>query len=266
MAMTRSLRANSAPTICAAEGGFSGFSAPLARRTRDASQGRRLLALAAMCVSDVLDCQPVVDTITADGGEAIAQICDITDNAALAQSVAGAEAAFGPIEILITNAALFAELRRRPFEEIDEDDWDRVMRVNVRGTFQTIKAVVPSLRRGGRGKIINISSGTVLAGAPQFLHYVTSKGAIMAMTRSLSRELGADNICVNSIAAGLTISDGLHDHPDYDQALEINRNLRIFQRDMMPNDLIGTVLYLASPDSDFITGQMINVDGGRSHY
>ena len=225
-----------------------------------AAEGARLV------VSDVLDCQPVVDTITADGGEAIAQICDITDNAALAQSVAGAEAAFGPIEILITNAALFAELRRRPFEEIDEDEWDRVMRVNVRGTFQTIKAVVPSLRRGGRGKIINISSGTVLAGAPQFLHYVTSKGAIMAMTRSLSRELGADNICVNSIAAGLTISDGLHDHPDYDQALEMNRNLRIFQRDMMPNDLIGTVLYLASPDSDFITGQMINVDGGRSHY
>jgi NAD(P)-dependent dehydrogenase (short-subunit alcohol dehydrogenase family) len=225
-----------------------------------AAEGARLV------VSDVIDCRPVVDAITAGGGEAIAQICDVTDNTALARSVAGAEAAFGPIEILIPNAALFVALRRRPFEEIDEDEWDTVMRVNVRGTFQTIKAVVPSMRRCGRGKIINVSSGTVLAGAPQFLHYVTSKGAIMAMTRSLSRELGADNICVNSIAPGLTESEGLADHPDYDQAREMNRNLRIFQRDMVPDDLIGTVLYLASPDSDFITGQMINVDGGRSHY
>ena len=225
-----------------------------------AAEGARVV------VSDVLDCQPVVDAITQSGGEAIAQICDVTENSALTGSVAGAEAAFGPIEILVTNAALFAELRRRPFENIDEDEWDRVMRVNVRGTFQTIKAVVPSMRRAGRGKIINISSGTVLAGVPQFLHYVTSKGAIMAMTRSLSRELGADNICVNSIAPGLTVSDGLHGHPDYDEALEMNRNTRIFQRDMLPDDLIGTVLYLASPDSDFLTGQMINIDGGRTHY
>lgn len=225
-----------------------------------AAEGARVV------VSDVLDCQPVVDAITAVGGEAIAQICDVTDNAALAAMVAAGEAAFGPVEILVNNAALFVALRRRPFEEIDEEEWDRVMRVNVRGTFQTIKAALPSMRRCGRGKIINISSGTVLVGAPQFLHYVTSKGAIMAMTRSLSRELGDDNICVNSIAPGLTESEGLFDHPDYEQARESNRNLRVFQRDMVPSDLIGVLLFLASPDSDFMTGQMVNVDGGRANY
>lgn len=225
-----------------------------------AAEGARLV------VSDVIDCQPVVDAITAAGGEAIAQICDVTDNDALNASVAGAEDAFGPIEILITNAALFVALRRRRFEEIDEEEWDRVMRINVRGTFQTIKAVVPSMRKCGRGKIINISSGTVLAGAPQFLHYVTSKGAIMAMSRSLSRELGGDNICVNTIAPGLTESEGLADHPDYDEARAGSVSQRAFKRDMVPDDLTGTVLYLASLDSDFLTGQMINVDGGRSHY
>ncbi len=225
-----------------------------------AAEGARVV------VSDVVDCQPVADAITAAGGEAIAQICDVTDNDALTQSVVGAEAAFGPIEILVNNAGLFVALRRQPFEDIDEDEWDRVMRVNVRGTFQATKAVVPSMRRAGRGKVINISSGTVLAGVPFFLHYVTSKGAVMAMTRSLSRELGGDNICVNSIAAGLTESEGLQDHPDYEQAREMNRNMRAFQRDMLPDDLVGTVLFLASPDSDFLTGQMINVDGGRSNY
>ena len=134
------------------------------------------------------------------------------------------------------------------------------------GAFLAIKAVVPSMRKCGRGKIINISSGTVLAGAPQFLHYVTSKGAIMAMSRSLSRELGGDNICVNTIAPGLTESEGLADHPDYDEARAGSVSQRAFKRDMVPDDLTGTVLYLASPDSDFLTGQMINVDGGRSHY
>lgn len=225
-----------------------------------AAEGARVV------VSDVIDCQPVVDAITAAGGEAIAQICDVTDNAALEAMVAATEAAFGPAEILVNNAALFVALRRRSFEQIDDDEWDRVMRVNVRGTFQTTKAVVPSMRRGGRGKIINISSGTVFVGAPGFLHYVTSKGAIMAMTRSLSRELGDDNICVNSIAPGLTESEGLFDHPDYEKARESNRSLRVFQRDMVPSDLIGVLLFLASSDSDFMTGQMVNVDGGRANY
>ena len=225
-----------------------------------AAEGARVV------VSDVLDCQPVVDAIGAAGGEAIAQICDVTDNATLAEMVAATEAAFGPAEILVNNATLFVALRRRRFEEIDEDEWDAVMRVNVRGTFQATKAVVPSMRRCGRGKIINISSGTVLAGAPQFLHYVSSKGAVMAVTRSLSRELGADNICVNTIAPGLTESEGLEDHPDYDEARAGSVALRVFQRDMVPDDLIGTVLFLAHPDSDFLTGQMINVDGGRTHY
>ena len=239
-------------------GAAQGLGAVYARAM--AAEGARVV------LSDILDCQPVVKSIIKNGGEALSQVCDVTDNVALKSLVEMSESEYGPIEILVNNAALFVELRRKQFEKIEEDEWDKVMRVNVRGTFQATKAVVPSMRRCGRGKIINISSGTILGGVPHFLHYVTSKGAIMAMTRSLSRELGDDNICVNAIAPGLTESEGLYDHPDYKNVREWNRSLRIFQRDMQPEDLIGALLFLASPDSDFMTGQMINIDGGRIHY
>ena len=225
-----------------------------------ANEGARVV------LSDILDCQPIVESIIENGGDAISQVCDVTDNTALYNLVKRSESEYGPIEILVNNAALFTDLRRKGFEKIKEDEWDKVMLVNVRGTFQATKAVVPSMRRCGRGKIINISSGTILGGVSHFLHYVTSKGAIMAMTRSLSRELGDDNICVNTIAPGLTESEGLYNHPDYKDVREWNRSLRVFQRDMLPEDLIGALLFLACPDSDFITGQMINIDGGRLHY
>ena len=218
---------------------------------------------AKVVVSDIADPAGVVDEITGAGGEAIGAIADVTDDGSLAELVAAAESAFGPIEILVNNAALFAALRFTPIMEMSNEAWDRVMTVNVRGTLQTTKAVVPSMLRNGRGKIINISSGTFYYGGPGISHYVCSKGAVIAFTRSASREFGDKNILVNCIAPGLTISEGVENHPDLHVARAPSVQARAIKREMLPDDLVGMLLFLASEDSDFITGQTFNVDGGR---
>ena len=218
---------------------------------------------ARVVVSDIADPSRAVEEIKSAGGEAIGNIADITDDGALAGLVEAAEAAFGPIEILVNNAALFAELRLTPIMQMSNEEWDRVMRINVRGTFQTTKAVVPSMLRNGRGKIVNISSGTFYYGGPGLAHYVCSKGAIIAFTRSASREFGDKNILVNCIAPGLTESEGVRNHPDLHVARAPTVQTRAIKRDMVPEDLIGMLLFLASEDSDFVTGQTFNVDGGK---
>ncbi len=222
-----------------------------------AAEGARVV------VSDIADPSRAVDEIKSAGGEAIANVADVTDDAALAALVEAAESAFGPIEILVNNAALFAELRFTPIMKMSNEEWDRVMKVNVRGTLQTTKAVVPSMLRNGRGKIVNISSGTFYYGGPGLAHYVCSKGAIIAFTRSASREFGDQNIMVNSIAPGLTVTEGVDNHPDLHVARAPTVQSRAIKRDMLPEDLIGMLLFLASEDSDFVTGQTFNVDGGR---
>ena len=171
-----------------------------------ASQGAKVV------VADVADTSAVVAEITASGGIAIGCTADVTSNDSLNALVEKTEAEFGPIEILINNAAIFASLELKPFSQITEDEWDLVMRVNVRGPFQCAKAMVPSMRKNGRGKIINIASGTFLRGAPMFCHYVSSKGAIVGQTRALAAELGADNVLVNCILVGLTESEGVKEH------------------------------------------------------
>lgn len=221
---------------------------------------------AKVIVSDVADTSEVVERIKAAGGSAIGCKADVTDNDSLEAMVADAESAFGPIEILINNAAIFATLTLKPFTQISEDEWDTLMRVNVRGPFQATKAVVPSMRKNGRGKIINISSGTFLRGAPMFCHYVTSKGAIVGQTRALAAELGADNIYVNCILVGLTESEGVKQHKQMSKITGPTLQARVLKRAMLPEDLLGTVYHLASEDSDFITGQSINVDGGALNY
>lgn len=218
---------------------------------------------AKIVVSDIADCARVAGDITGNGGQAIAITADVTDDSSLAALVDKTETEFGPVEILVNNAALFAELRLTPFMQISNEDWDRVMAVNVRGTFQTTKAVVPSMIKNGRGKIINISSGTFYYGGPGLAHYVSSKGAIIGFTRSASRELGDKNIFVNCIAPGLTESEGVREHPDLDVARAPTIQSRTIKRDMLPEDLIGSLLFLASEDSDFLTGQTLNVDGGK---
>ena len=217
-------------------------------------------------VADVADTSSVVEHIRSMGQKAIGFNVDVTDNESLNAMVSQTEDEFGPIEILINNAAIFAGLTLKPFTEISEDEWDLVMRVNVRGPFQCAKAIVPSMRKNGRGKIINIASGTFLRGAPMFCHYVSSKGAVVGQTRALAAELGADNILVNCILVGLTESEGVKHHKQLGVAKNPTLAARVIKREMVPEDLLGTVYYLASEDSDFITGQCINVDGGAINY
>ncbi|MGB5997065.1 MAG: SDR family NAD(P)-dependent oxidoreductase [Marinomonas sp.] len=213
------------------------------------------------------DCSQLVSEIRAAGGKAISCQVDVTDNASLQAMVEQTEAEFGPIEILVNNAALFSALTLKPFTEIDEDEWDQVMRVNVRGPFQATKAVLPSMRLNGRGKIINISSGTFLRGAPMFCHYVSSKGAVVGQTRAIATEVGKDNIQVNCIVVGLTESEGVVNHKQLlGAAKEGTLAARIIKRAMVPDDLLGTLYFLSSEDSDFMTGQCVNVDGGALNH
>jgi NAD(P)-dependent dehydrogenase (short-subunit alcohol dehydrogenase family) len=221
---------------------------------------------AKIVIADVIDGNGgVVDEIRAAGGEAVSIKTDVSSEAAVQALVAETLRLYGKIDILVNNAAMFANLPIKHFTEIDGAEWDKVMAVNVRGPFECAKAVVPAMRANGYGKIINIASGTVFKGTPGYLHYVTSKGAIVAMTRVMARELGADNICVNALAPGLTTSEGVINNPSYtDESLAVNASSRAFKRLQQPEDLVGAIVFLASHDSDFMTGQTMLVDGGSA--
>jgi len=192
-------------------------------------------------------------------------ITDVTSEAAVTTLVATTMERFGRIDVLVNNAALFAPLEEQKCTEIDADLWDRVMAVNLRGSFLMVKHVVPHMIAQGYGKIINIGSGTAARGIPWFLHYVTSKGGITAMTRALSRELGEHGIRVNTLAPGFTLSDTIvAENPGHVQtARERAVRSRALGRDEHPQDLLGALIFLSSADSDFITGQTIAVDGGN---
>ena len=212
---------------------------------------------------------PLAAEIAARHGtnSATSAIVDVSEEAQVEALAAATVARFGQIDILVNNAALFAPLQEQPFETIDVALWDRVMAVNVRGMFLVAKHVAPHMIARRYGKIINIGSGTAARGIPNMLHYVTSKGAVTAFTRALSRELGAHNICVNTLAPGFTISDSVvaHNpgHLESARAPAIAR--RALKRDEVPEDLVGTLIFLASAESDFITGQTIAVDGGANN-
>jgi NAD(P)-dependent dehydrogenase (short-subunit alcohol dehydrogenase family) len=170
----------------------------------------------------------------------------------------------GRIDILVNNAGLYASLEMRAFTEIPLEEWNRVMEVNVASMFLTCRAVVPVMREQGGGKIVNISSGTPFRGVPFLLHYVTSKGAIVAFTRSLAKEVGADSIHVNCVAPGFTMSEGVKSHPEVIEALrDVSVAARTIKRDQVPEDVVGAVLFLCTPAADFITGQTMVIDGGQ---
>jgi NAD(P)-dependent dehydrogenase (short-subunit alcohol dehydrogenase family) len=173
----------------------------------------------------------------------------------------------GTIDILVNNAGLYASLEMRSFEEIPLEEWRRVMDVNVASMFLTCRAVVPVMRANGGGKIVNISSGTPFRGVPFLLHYVTSKGAIVALTRALAKELGKDKVLVNCVAPGFTMSAGVEAHPEVIEKLrDVSVSARTLQRDQVPEDVVGAVVFLCGPGSDFITGQSIVVDGGQTFH
>jgi NAD(P)-dependent dehydrogenase (short-subunit alcohol dehydrogenase family) len=170
----------------------------------------------------------------------------------------------GRIDILVNNAGLYASLRMRPFTEIPTDEWRQVMDVNVLSMFLTCRAVVPHMREQGGGRIVNISSGTPFRGVPFLLHYVTSKGAIVALTRSLAKELGGDDVLVNCVAPGFTMSEGVRQHPEVIEALrDVSVSARTLQRDQEPEDVVGAVVFLCGPGAAFVTGQTIVIDGGQ---
>jgi len=218
---------------------------------------------AKLCVSDIIDAKPVAQDIENAGGAAVAVHCDVCDSQSVQAMVAATLRAFGQIDILVTNAGLFAQLPLKSMFEIDSAEWDRVMAVNVRGVFECVKAVAPEMKKRKYGKIINIASGTVFKGTPMLLHYVSSKGAVVAMTRCLARELGDHGIRVNTLAPGLVLSEGVVRNPSWTASMVANNVAsRAIKREAVPEDVLGTLVYLASADSDFVTGQLIVVDGG----
>ncbi|MFP5336742.1 MAG: SDR family NAD(P)-dependent oxidoreductase [Actinomycetes bacterium] len=197
------------------------------------------------------------------GGRALGVRADVSSEADLAAMADAAVAEFGTVTGLVNNAAVFSvvPMSRAPFDEISLDEWDLMMRVNVRGAWQVCKAVVPAMRRAGYGKIVNISSGTALKGSASRIHYVTSKAAILGFTKVLAREVGGDGIRVNCVAPGSTLSE---ESPD--EATIAYRTTQVggraIQRVMVPQDVVGAVRFLLGPESDFVTGQTLVVDGG----
>jgi NAD(P)-dependent dehydrogenase (short-subunit alcohol dehydrogenase family) len=170
---------------------------------------------------------------------------------------------YGRIDALVNNAGIFSSLVPKPFEQIGVDEWRKVYDVNVLGMFLVTKAVVPAMRAAGYGRIVNIASGTPYKGVPFLLHYVTSKGAVVAMTRAVAKEVGAAGILVNTVSPGFTMSDGVLANPvQLEQLQEISLKARLVQRDQYPSDIVGAVAFFCSPDADFITGQSLVVDGG----
>jgi NAD(P)-dependent dehydrogenase (short-subunit alcohol dehydrogenase family) len=220
---------------------------------------------ARVMIADIADGKDAASEIAAkSGANSVASATfDVSDEAQVKKLVVQTMERFGQIDVLVNNAALYANLSPAKATEIDVALWDQVMAVNVRGAFLMVKHVVPHMQAKKSGKIINIASGTAYKGIPRMLHYVTSKGAIVAFTRALSRELGGDGIAVNTLAPGLVLSDtGIENTQHHDEERAPVRNSRAFKRDMFPEDLLGALVFLASSDSDFITGQTIAVDGG----
>ncbi len=170
----------------------------------------------------------------------------------------------GGVDIVVNNAGLYASLAMRPFTEIPLEEWRRVMDVNVASMFLVSRALVPRMRERGGGAIVNISSGTPFRGVPFLLHYVTSKGAIVAFTRALAKELGPSGIRVNCVAPGFTMSAGVEAHPEVVEKLrDVSVAARTIQRDQVPEDVVGAVVFLASPEASFVTGQTMVIDGGQ---
>jgi len=227
--------------------------------TRLAAEGAKIV----IAEIDEAAALAVAHELTRSGFEALGVRTDVSDPDSVEKMAAAAIERFGRIDVLINNAAIFATvpMSRSPFDQITVGEWDRMMTVNLKGTWLASCAVIPQMRKQGYGKIINISSGTALKGSPSRIHYVTSKAGILGFTKTLANEVGKDNICVNCVAPGSTLSE---ENPDEDiiKMRTQASSARALKRVQSPDDLTGAIVFFASADSDFITGQTLVVDGG----
>lgn len=243
--------------VAVVTGAGGGIGKALARRL--AADG------AAVVIADLHNFgEAAAEIAKATAARALGLQIDVSSEADVARMAAETVNAFGRIDILVNNAAVFSTLKLKPFEEIAVAEWRKVLDVNVVGVALCARACVPHMRNGGYGRIINVASGAPLKGVPFFLHYISSKGAVIAMTRGLARELGKDGITVNSLAPGFTLSENVAKDAAHLQAGERSRASRAIARDETPDDLVGAVSFLASPDAAFITGQTLVVDGGSA--
>jgi 3-oxoacyl-[acyl-carrier protein] reductase len=222
-----------------------------------ADQGAKIVS------ADILERESLetAQEINKGGGSAISLKVDVTserDTTAMAEKTIKT---FGRIDILVNNAALYFGIGRKPFHEISSEEWDKLMAVNLKGSFLCSKAVFPQMKNQNKGKIINLSSETAFTGSKGFIHYVTSKGGIISFTRSLASELGSYGICVNSIAPGFTDTEASRSVTG--DITKYNVSATPLGRLQQPQDLIGALLFLASDESDFVTGQALVIDGGR---
>jgi NAD(P)-dependent dehydrogenase (short-subunit alcohol dehydrogenase family) len=241
--------------VCIVTGAAQGIGATYAKSL--AGEGAKVV------VSDIDDASAVADEIRASGGDALALRSDVADWDSCQEMVAKTVEAFGRLDVLINNAAIFGKLERASIDEISPELFDRVMKVNVGGTFLCTKAAVPVMREQRYGKIVNISTSRIFAGLPFYLHYDASKGAVFGMTRAMAKELGDDGIRVNAIAPGSTMSENVKARTDWRDggpaAKLAGRSLKRLQE---PDDLIGACIFFASAESDFVTGQTLVIDGG----
>mgnify|MGYP001825742491 CR=1 FL=1 len=219
---------------------------------------------AAVFAADINPCDETVAAISDAGGQVEAGRVDVTNMASCSAMVESAVEAFGRIDVLVNNAALYAGLKGARFEQLDEAQWDAAMTVNVKGVWQVSKAVVDHMRAGGGGSIINISSLAAVYGLPYGLDYVASKAAVIGMTRGMARELGDDNIRVNAVAPSAVMTEGTEEFfgEKFQKAKGVIASGQLIKRNLEPSDLTGTIVYLASDSSALVTGQTHMVDGG----
>ena len=219
---------------------------------------------ALVTAADIHDVDETVAEITADGGRALAVTVDVGDEASTEAMAAATVDAFGRIDGLVNNAALYGGLSGGRFDQLPESDWQKVMDINVAGVWRCCKAVVGPMRESGRGSIVNIASLAAVYGLPFALHYATSKAAVIGMTRALARELGRDWIRVNAVAPSAVMTEGTAEFfgDKLDKAMDVIGASQSLQRNLETGDLSGTIAYLLSDASEFVTGQTLMVDGG----